>query len=143
MITLAAADTFQGNAGTAAVITYTLSGMELAAGVETYKTLAQGQLSTGGPAILYTVPGSTQAFIKTIHLANTSGVSVSSVKLFLGGGAAGNQLTSLTIPANGEAVFGPDGWHVYDVNGAVLTSTATGGASKNYSARVFARANWK
>lgn len=143
MINLAAADTVQGSAGTGAVITYTLSGMELAAGVETYKTLAQGQLAVGGPFTLYTVPVSTQAFIKAIHLENTSGIAVTLVKLFLGGGAVGNQIKSLTIPASGDAVYGEDGWEVHDSTGAVLTSTATGGASKNYSARVFARANWK
>lgn len=90
MITLAAADTIQGKAGTATAVTYTLLGLELASGgAEVYKKLAQGQLGTGAAA-LYTVPASTTAFIKGIHLANTTGVAVTGIVLYLGGSTAAN-----------------------------------------------------
>jgi hypothetical protein len=120
MIVLEAAQTLRGIAATATAITYTIEGMELASGVETYKTLAQGQLATSA-GTLYTAPSSTQSFIKSIHLANATGSDVTGVKLFIGGTAAGNQITgSLTIPANGWATFGENGWNVYDATGARL-----------------------
>jgi hypothetical protein len=45
MLLLAAGDTLQGLATVGAKVTYTVIGMELNAGVETYKVLAQGQLA--------------------------------------------------------------------------------------------------
>lgn len=118
MIVLETAQTLRGLAGSASAITYTIEGMELASGVEVYKTLAQGQLAAT-VGTLYTVPSSTQAFIKSIHLANTTGADVTGVKLLVGGTAAGNQITgSLTIPANGWATFGENGWNVYSATGA-------------------------
>jgi hypothetical protein len=46
-------------------------------------------------------------------------VSPCGIKLFIGGTAAANQITgSLTIPANGWATFGENGWNVYDALGA-------------------------
>ncbi len=118
MIVLEAAKTLSGIAASATAITYTIEGMELASGVETYKTLAQGQLASSA-GTLYTVPSSTSAFIKSIHLVNATASDVSGIKLFIGGTAAANQITgSLTIPANGWAHFGENGWNVYDANGA-------------------------
>lgn len=118
MIVLEAGKTLQGIAGTATAITYTVDGMELNAGVEAYKTLAQGQLAAAA-GVLYTAPASTQTFIKSIHLANATASDVTGIKLFIGGTAAANQITgSLTIPANGWAVFGENGWNVYDALGA-------------------------
>jgi hypothetical protein len=118
MIVLEAAKTLSGIAGSATAITYTIEGMELASGVETYKTLAQGQLASSA-GTLYTVPSSTSAFIKSIHLVNATGSDVSGIKLFIGGTAAANQITgSLTIPANGWATFGENGWNVFDALGA-------------------------
>lgn len=121
MYNLETAQTLRGVAGSASVITYTVNGMELASGVESYKTLAQGQLASS-VGTLYTVPSSTQAFIKSIQLANTSSSDVSGVKLFIGGAVAANQITgSFTIPANGFAVFEEGGWGIYDANGARMT----------------------
>lgn len=120
MIVLEAAKVLAGVASAASAITYTIEGMELLAGVESYKTLAQGQLASSA-GTLYTVPASTQTFIKSIHLANTTSADVPGVKLFSGGTGAGNQITgSFTIPANGWAAFEENGWNVYDATGARL-----------------------
>lgn len=117
MITLEAAQTLRGIAASATAITYTVEGMELNAGVESYKKLAQGQLGVAA-STLYTVPASTQGFIKSIHLANATASDVTGIKLFVGGSAAANQITgSLTIPANGWAVYEEGGWNVYTPTG--------------------------
>lgn len=122
MLTLEAAQTIRGVAGSATAITYTIDGMELLAGVETYKTLAQGQLASSA-GTLYTAPSSTQTFVKSIHLANATSSDVTGVKLFIGGTAAANQITgSLTIPANGWATYEENsGWRVYTPTGQLKT----------------------
>jgi hypothetical protein len=127
MFTLAAAETIAGIAGTATAITYALFGMELsAAGVETYKKLAQGQLATGAAAI-YTTPASTTTFVKSIHLANATASDVTGVALYSKGTAAANRVTgSFTIPANGWAICEEDGWRVYDGNGVLQTGVPSG-----------------
>jgi hypothetical protein len=132
MLNLAATDILAGVAGTATAITYTLTGMELNAGVEAYKVLAQGQLPNS-VGTLYTAPSSTQTFIKSLTLANATGSDVSGIKIFLTGTTAGKQITgSLTIPANGWATYEEDGWRVYDATGHVLeniSNVSTGGGS--------------
>lgn len=122
MLTLEAAQTIRGVAASATAITYTIDGMELLAGVESYKTLAQGQLASSA-GTLYTAPASTQVFVKSIHLANVTGADVAGVKLFIGGIAAANQITgSLTIPANGWATYEENsGWRIYSATGQLKT----------------------
>ena len=122
MLTLAATNTLAGVAGTASAITYGIFGMTLNAGVETYATLAQGQLS-GSAATIYTVPGSTTAFIKQIMLANTTSSAVTGVILFANGTTAAYQITgTFQIPANGTVMIDDDGMAVYDQNGSLLSS---------------------
>jgi hypothetical protein len=132
MLNLAASDILAGVAGTATAVTYTITGMELNAGVEAYKVLAQGQLPSS-VGTLYTAPSSTQTFIKSLHLANATGSDVTGIKIFLTGTTAGKQITgSLTIPANGWATYEEDGWRVYNASGQVLESIANisaGGSS--------------
>lgn len=130
MLTLGPGETISAVGATATAITYTISGMELNAGVEAYKVLAQGQLpSVAG--VLYTAPASTQTFVKSIHLVNTTGSDVTGIKLFKNGTGTINQITgSLTIPANGWATYEEDGWRAYNSNGERLvngTAPATGG----------------
>lgn len=122
MLTLAAADTIAGVAGTASAITLTLFGLEnSAANGEVYKVLAQGQLPNSA-ATQYTVPASTTAFVKTAMLANTTSSPVTGVILYRGGTAAGNQITgSFTIPANGLAILDDTGLKVFDTNGNLQT----------------------
>jgi hypothetical protein len=129
MLTLATASTIGGVAGTVSAVTYSIFGMTLASGTETYLMLAQGQLATSAGA-LYTVPGSTSAFIKQIILANTTSSIVSGVILYVNGTSAGNQITgSILIPANGTVMLDDDGLAVYDGNGslqsAISNQTAT------------------
>ena len=135
MLTLSAANTIAGVAGTNSAVTYNIFGMTLNAGVETYDVLAQGQLSTSAGTV-YTVPGATTAFIKQISLVNTTGTQVTGVKLYINGTAASNQFTgSFTLPANGTAMLDDDGLSVYDQYGSLLsavlsqTATALSGAS--------------
>ena len=124
MITLAATNTIGGIAGTGSAITYTIFGMTLLSGVETYAVLAQGQLGTA-EATLYTVAASTTAFIEQIRLANTTSSAVTGNILYVNGSAASNQITaSFTIPANGTAVLDRNGLSVYDGNGNLFTTAA-------------------
>ena len=101
MITLAAANTIQGIAGTASAITYTICGLELVGNVETYKVLAQGQLAASA-GVLYTVPSSTTTFIKRMEFANVTASPVTGIILYINGTGSSNQIRpSLTIPTYG------------------------------------------
>jgi hypothetical protein len=127
VLTLAAADTLAGVAQTVSTVTCTLFGMELAAGVETYKVLDQRQLATSA-ATIYTVPGSTTAFVKSILIVNTSTSATQTFQMFRGGTAAANAISPIFIlPIGGTAVYEDgDGWQVYDNLGRMMTSTTAG-----------------
>jgi hypothetical protein len=112
MITLATGETIQGIAGAATSITYTITGMEKAAAVETYKILAQGQL----PAVvgvLYTAPASNVAFVKEILLHNPTAGSIT-FTLYVNGTAATNKIGTFILIAGGSAVYTQDGWKFFD-----------------------------
>jgi hypothetical protein len=58
-------------------------------------------LLTNSTVTLYTVPAATQAIVRSIHIANTSGTAAT-VKLSIGADAAGTRLLGdFSIPANG------------------------------------------
>lgn len=120
MIVLAAADTLAGGASVASMLTCTIFGMELNAGVETYKVLDQRQLAAS-PATIYTVPSSTQAFIRSITVVNLDSAS-RTFQLFRGGTAAANAITPITIiPAGGIAEYEDGkGWTVRSASGRIL-----------------------
>jgi hypothetical protein len=122
MITLAAADYLAADSTAATVVTYTLFGMELNAGVEVYKVLAQGQVAATIGTI-YTVPSSTTAFIKMMTFVNTDTVA-RTLELTLGGTAAANRITPvMEIPAGGMAVYEDGiGWRVYTAQGQQLVA---------------------
>lgn len=126
MLTLPAAGTIAGVAQTGATVTCTIMGMELNAGTEVYKILDQRQLASS-VATIYTVPGGTQAFIKTIMVVNTA-ATTQTFQLFAGGTAAANAITSvLTLPPGGCATYEDgDGWMVLDNFGRVLQSSVAG-----------------
>lgn len=69
------------------------------AGTFTIKALGDGQLA-GTKGTLYTVPGATQAIIKSITLVNTSASPVT-VNIYLKPGATSRRITpkDLSIPA--------------------------------------------
>lgn len=121
MINLAATESLRGVCGSATAVTYTVAGLEILAGVEAYKTLAQGQLPAAAAA-LYTAPASTQAFIKTMHLSNTTAGALTCT-FYVNGTAAANQIISFSLPASGTAVFNQDGWNVYNSSGALVFSS--------------------
>lgn len=123
MLTLAATETLRGVAGSASAITYTVTGDEKTTS-NAYKVLAQGQLPSSA-GTLYTAPGSTAALIQRIMLANTTAGAVT-VSLYINGTAAGNLIVSLSVPANGSAMFTHQGWRVLDSSGVpVTTATVT------------------
>jgi len=117
MLTLAAADTLAGVASAGTIVTSTIFGMELAAGVETYKVLDQRQLAAAA-ATIYTVPTSTTAFIRSITVVNNDSVT-RTFQYFRGGTAAANAITPvITLPIGGMAIYEDgQGWTVYDSTG--------------------------
>lgn len=66
---------------------------------DTYKVLSQTQVPAAAAA-QYTVPGATQAIVRSIVLVNTTGAGVT-VSLYVNGSANSNKiLDTYTIPAN-------------------------------------------
>lgn len=126
MITLGAADTIRGVAGSATSITYTIYGDQVSAGADAFDVLAQGQLPSS-IGTLYTVPGSTMALVKGIHLANPTGGAVTA-SLSVNGTAGSNTiLPPVSIVAGGFATY--DGrWTFYNDEGQALGVGATGAA---------------
>lgn len=111
MLTLAAADTIGAVSATGQVV-LTIFGMELNAGNEVYKILDQRQL-TSSPQTVYTVPGSTTAFVKSMHAVNL-GNTQESFHIFADGLAAVNSITpDIELMDNGWAVYDENGWQVY------------------------------
>ena len=126
-LTLATGDTITGVAGAATTITYTITGDEIAAGADAFKVLAQGQLPSS-VGTLYTVPASTEAIVKTIHLANMTAGTVTARLNIKGTAAANAILPPISILAGGFAVYADDGWRVYNDQGQLLSVGATGAA---------------
>ena len=131
MLTLASTETLAGVAGTATSITCTVTGAEVSVGIPTYKVLSQSVLAIAA-ATIYTTPATPiTTLIKTIHLANTTGLAVPGVSLFVNGTAAANRISgSFSIPANGWATVDEDGWKVYNGNGELMMSGFTGPAGQ-------------
>jgi hypothetical protein len=123
MLTLAAADTIAGDSDAASVLTTTIFGMELASGVETYKVLYQGQLPSSATT-LYTVPTSTQAFIRSMMVVNTD-TAIRTFQLFRGGTAAANAITPVFSLLPGSVAVYEDGlgWQFFNSAGQLLTAS--------------------
>lgn len=124
-LTLATTDTITGVAGSATSITYTIFGDEVSAGADAFKVLAQGQLPAS-VGTLYTVPASTMAIVKAIHLVNGTAGTVTARINVKGTAAANAILPAISILAGGFAVYADDGWKVYNDQGQVLGVGATG-----------------
>ena len=131
MITLGTSNTIQGVAATQSSVVYTIAGMEVSGGTETYKILANGDLPTAA-AILYTPP--CQSLVKTIMLANTTAGALGGVELYVGSsgstiGADDHQISpGMTIPAGGAVVFNQLGWNTYNAVGQVQAAISVSGA---------------
>ena len=111
MLTLAATNTLAAGSSNGLVV-LTVFGMELNAGTEVYKILFQGQLGAT-PATVYTVPGSTEAFVKSVHAVNLSG-NKEAFALFTNGLGDANRVTSdISLGVSGWAVYDENGWQIY------------------------------
>jgi hypothetical protein len=121
VITLEAAQTLSAGASVASMLTCTVYGLELSAGVEVYKVLDQRQLASS-PATIYTVPGSTSTSIYSISVVNNDTVA-RTFQFFVGGVAAGNAITTtLSLGPNYLALYeDAKGWRVYDDRGQLAT----------------------
>lgn len=122
MINLESSAKLYGSAAVSSAISYTLSGVENQNGVLTNKILGQGLLSSNA-AVLYTVPTGRTAVINSIMLNNETYNSVSFIRFYINGTGSGKQISIISIPPNGTALFNDDGWSIYDHNGLKLEST--------------------
>lgn len=124
MLVLAAGNTLAAGGDAASVLTSTVFGMELAAGVETYKVLDQRQLANS-PATIYTVPASTTAFIKSISVINTD-TAPRTFQYFWGGTTAAKAITPVfTIQAGAQAQYEDGrGWQMLNSDGQLLQAGA-------------------
>lgn len=114
----------------------TISGMQLAAGVETYQILGQAYV-VNSASNMYTVPANTTAFVKRIFLANSNASAAQAGIIVYANGTGNannaiNQITgNFTIPVGGFAVYDESGWTFFDALGNVLTSNSAGVALKS------------
>ncbi len=127
MLALDTGKTLQGVASSATSITYTILGDEVTSGpTDAYKQLAQGQLPNAA-GVLYTVPASTSTLVKSIHLANTSGVPITGIQLFVGGSAAANAVTgAFSLGIGCFAVYAQGGWQFFNANGQIVSTGLQG-----------------
>lgn len=109
MICLETAQTLRGLCSAATRISYVIEGVEInGAGVEEYKTLAQGQLPSS-VGTLYTAPTGKITLIKSMHLINTGGACTA--QLLVGGTAGANAITgTMSFLATQTGVYEEGGW---------------------------------
>lgn len=115
MITISAGKILYGVAGTASAVDYTVMG-KLGHFSEEHSTLAQGTLGTTSAA-LYAPDANDKVLIDTIILANTTSSDVTGVKILL---HTYQVSPSLTVPANGVAIYDATGWHILTASGGSL-----------------------
>lgn len=135
MLTLAAADTLAAGASAASQLTSTIFGMTLVGNTETYAVLDQRQLAAA-PETIYTVAGSTTAFIKTITVVNNDSVQ-RSFRFFRGGTADANAITPNFMLLPGGVAMYEDGlgWQFFNSVGQLLfgVGASSSGLYPNYS----------
>lgn len=126
MITLGPGEIIGVQGGTNNALAITLCGMELLAGVEAYKVLVQSLLPSGA-APIYTAPASTQVFIKSMHIANTTASAALAILTQESSIGVVASIGMFIVPANGFAFYGEDGWRIYNSDGeemvALVSST--------------------
>lgn len=123
--TLSATDTLNAKAGTNTAITYTLLGDAIASGVDSFKNLGQGQLTTSASTPIYPATAGTQTIIREIQFANTTGSDVTGVTLYINGSAAANQVSAgFTIPANGSAGYRDGLFTIYSATGLPISTSS-------------------
>lgn len=137
---LSSTDTMSAVAGTNGIISYSFNGDNISTGFDAFATYPQGLIASSVGTIWPALAGPSLVYL---ILSNTSGIPVTTIKLFLNGTAPTNQISpTFTIPANGGAYLSANSLVVVDSNGAVVSSSALTSA-KNYAARTFARQTWR
>lgn len=122
MLTLNATDTLSAVAGTASAITYTFMGDNVVTGTDNFGGLPQGQLPSSVGTIWSATPGQT---IGRLMLANTTGSTVTDIKIFKNGTIASNQITAtFSLAGNTTASVDDTGLKVMDSNGSLITTAA-------------------
>lgn len=117
---LTAGTTILGETGAASTVTMTLSGIKRDSTGAESAVFVQAQLPLTTPGVLYTSVAETA--ITSLSLANTNPTTPMSVTMFAAGSAGANQISGvISIPANGAAYLGPDGWRAVAGNGAPVT----------------------
>jgi hypothetical protein len=114
MLLLNTGDTLRGDADAASQVTVTVFGMEKNGPTETYQVLYQGQLPVT-VGTLYTVPASTQTFVRSISIVNND-TSKRTFELLVNGTAAANRITPVSDVIAGGLVTYEDGqgWKAYN-----------------------------
>lgn len=125
MIPLAAGQSIQGVAGSAAAITYSIVG-DAKTTSDAFQVFLQGQLPAAA-ASLYTSPALTSSLVGRMFFRNTT-AGIVTMAIYLNGVAGSNQIFAGSIPANGSATYGQDGWKIYDSSGIQLYVGAIGPA---------------
>jgi hypothetical protein len=127
MYILDATDTLEAMADVAAKVTVTVHGMTHTTLADVYLTAYQGQPGDSATT-LYTVPASTQLFVKSITIANLD-AAPRTITMWQAGNADTNViLPTVTLQGGEYATYGGDGWRFYDVTGAARGVGATGPA---------------
>lgn len=128
MLCLNAGDSIAGVASVASKLTCTISGLELASGVETYKVLYQGQLPNAA-ASLYTTSG-VMGFTLSIHVVNTD-TTQRTLQLFINGLVAANAITpAIWLQPGGWALYTDQGWMIFNGSGLVAMAGMCGSLQK-------------
>lgn len=118
MLILNSGDTLSAITSNDTTLTVTVMGDQVntSSGRNDYKVLYQGQPPAAG-ATLITVPSGFQHLVKSIHVANVTGLTPT-IKFWVKGTGDDNViLATTTLPAGGNLVYASDGWHLYNSDG--------------------------
>lgn len=105
---------------------------DIAANASTLAPLSSStSLSTTAPVDIIDSPSAGQRQVKFVNIFNADTVSAT-VTVQLVDGANTRKLLSVTVPAGGRIEFTPEGWRVFNADGAEVSSGGGGGATSWY-----------
>lgn len=126
VVVVEAGSSLQAVADNATAVTYTIFGAEIASSVETPKRLGSPAYVTTSVAPI--LSPTVTSIVTMLVLNNTTGGTVTGIKLFHGGGATVNQmLGGLDLCAHCTATLSEDGWRVISDKGELLQLGGAGG----------------
>lgn len=126
VVVVEAGSSLQAVADNATAVTYTIFGAEIASSVETPKRLGSPGYVTTSPALI--LSPTVTSVVTMLVLNNTTGGTVTGIKLFHGGSATVNQmLGGLDLCAHCTATLSEDGWRVISDKGELLSLGGAGG----------------